>query len=233
MLKAVVPCLLAAALTVTAPHAPSVVQDTPTVAELIAAHAEARGGRERWEALASLRRTTTSDVVTTTAIWAGVDRARVESYAPEYNVSEVRVVNGRSGWLSSSVNGKRALTDREMQMVREEAAWGWELLAPKALGVTATLAGRDDTGGVPSWKLDVTIKSGNTMSIYLHRETHLEVGRALVAVAPDGSTHNIWHGLGNHGEVSGLGFPRALNQSVITLEVNIPVTDKMFARPAL
>jgi hypothetical protein len=215
-----------------------------TVDEIVARHIEARGGRERLEAIHTMRITRTvatpfSDVRVV------VYKKRPHLFRLEQAVSGQpmvpRAIGASEAW--DTVQGKivvrppQAFADaRDLDADFEGLLVNW-----KDKGHTVVLEGKEALPGGDAYKLKVTTKSGASGYLYLDAKTYLDrrhvnlTGNRQAQVVVD---------FGGWRDVNGVKFPfditeertgKAPVQTLVTyterIEVNVPIDDAIFVTP--
>lgn len=226
-----------------------------TVDEILQKHYAARGGIEKIKAIQSLRITqTVGNPFSRTKVVILKKRpgfVRWEITPAGQTAPIPRAINAEGGW--DTQQGK--VVARPDVMVKEERDLEADLEGPlvdwKAKGHTVTLEGTDSVGKTPAYKLKVVLKSGATREIFLDTKTFLplrETGRSSLPPDPKGNprfnehvfTYSDWR------DVNGVKFPFAVDEertggpitqsfAVYTekIEVNVPVDDALFVKPAM
>jgi len=154
-----------------------------TLDEVLAKHAAAHGGLEKWRAVQSL-------VVTGTAVnysqagpfvfeWRQPDSSRFEQTA--FGQQIVYVHHGGVTWWLQPLWGveKPAVLIEEPKaaLIRKTAAFDSPLVDAAAKGNKVELLGKDEVDGQPALKLEVTRKDGSKETWYLDPSTLLEIAR--------------------------------------------------------
>ena len=154
-----------------------------TLDEVLAKHAAAHGGLEKWRAVQSL-------VVTGTSVnysqagpfafeWRQPDSSRFEQTAFEQKI--VFVHHGGITWWLQPLWGveKPAVITEEPKaaLIRKAAAFDSPLVDAAAKGNKVELLGKDEVDGQPAWKLKVVRKDGAEETWYLDPSTWLELAR--------------------------------------------------------
>ena len=151
----------------------------PTVEEVLAHHAAARGGLEAIKAIDSLR-------YTGTLVAQGFEmpvvmlRKRPNLYRVEMNVqgaTMLRVYDGEMAWGTSPMTGvvkPEPLAQSEAQQVARQADLDGILIQPGRKGHRVELAGKEMLGDEEVYRLDVTLADGSERTSFVGAEDYLE-----------------------------------------------------------
>jgi hypothetical protein len=225
--------------------ATSVPVAAQTADELVQKYIEARGGAARLKAVTSLRLIRTYGTfganipVTITKKRAGLFRS--DQTLPG-RPTVARGLGADGAW--ESVNGKvtKRPADQELELRETDGDFDGFLVDYRDKGHRVEYVGRERTGGVDTFKLKVTLKSGTVRHVYLDAATYLERKQEGTITLPQGKvplilTFSDWR------EVEGVKFPFAIDEERVSfppqtfaiyterVEINPPVDDAMFAMP--
>lgn len=153
-----------------------------TLDEVLAKHAEAHGGLEKWRAVQSL-------IVTGTVVlysnagpfvfeWTRPDLSRFEQTA--FGKKILYVHDGSVTWWVHPLLGVEqpaVLSDPQAALIRRAAAFESSLIDPAAKGHKVEILGKEELDGQPALKLKVTRKDGAEETWYLDPSTCLELAR--------------------------------------------------------
>lgn len=240
--------LLAPAVLVALPAA-SPAQETPTVDEILAGSAEARGGAESLAAVETLVATGTAHMGGGTEAPFRYEWKRPGKYRFDLTiqgVTQVQATDGETAWELDPQNQPepevQAPLDRAL--MNDAADFLGALVSPEAKGHSVELVGAPAVEGTPAWELRVERAEGFVETIYLDREHLVEIQQIEEHPLPGGGDPltlvTTW---GDYKEVGGVllphywsrhpaGNPRAgLTISFETLQVNEPVDDEQFRMP--
>lgn len=196
-----------------------------TAAECVIRHIDARGGSNRLRAVKTVTRTSRLGSFTFAAAWQAPDRYRFEQADQDSGHYDLRTAIGDFGWYGDP--GGRRLTGAEVQQLREEVAWGWELLHLDALGGRVELV--SDTPPRPDQiGLRVRFRSDRTITIWLDPKTYLEVGRSRVLRAPDGSDAPSFSETRGSVPSAGVLFPTTIGPAQVTFAVDVAIPANWF-----
>jgi hypothetical protein len=153
-----------------------------TVDEILAKHAAAHGGLEKWRAVKSLIITGTQVAFSTPAPfvyeWQGPESSRFEQSMLEYKITYVH--DGTTTWWIHPIleaAQPAAVPETHAALARRAAEFVSPLLDAQAKGNKVELLGKDEVDGQPAWKLKVTRKDGAEETWYLDPATGLEMAR--------------------------------------------------------
>jgi hypothetical protein len=234
--------LLSLALVLMAVSTPARAQ---TADELIQKYIAARGGAAKLAAITSVRIVRTYGTfganipVTITKKRAGLYRTD-QALAGRPTVA--RGLDHLGAW--ESVNGKvtERPADQALELRELDGDFDGFLVDYKAKGHTVEYVGREKAGGVDTYKLKVTLKSGAVRYVYLDAATFLERKQEGTMTLPDGKVPVILT-FGDWRDVEGVKFPFAIDEERVSfppqtfaiyterIELNPPVDEAMFKMP--
>jgi len=158
------------------------VADEPKTAdEAIDRYIKAVGGRDKIDAVKSLR------VTGKTVLGGGMEMpVTMETKRPnktriEFTFSGMtgtRAYDGKTGWSIMPFAGKtdpEKMSDDEVKDMEDEADLDGPLVDYKTKGHRIELLGKEDVEGSPAYKLKITKKNGDVESRFLDAETFLPV----------------------------------------------------------
>jgi hypothetical protein len=227
---------------------PSVVH-AQSVEEIVARHIAARGGYERLKAVQSMRIVRTYGtfganipVVLTKKRPALL---RIDQTLPNGRTA-ARGVTGSVAW-DRSADGK--VSERQPEAAAEardiDADFDGLLVDYEKKGHKVSYKGRERIGGVDTHRLDIALASGGTRIVYLDAESFLERRQVGSMTLPQGNTRaEVVLTFSDYRDVGGLKFPFAIDEernafpvqtiAIYTerIELDVPVDDAVFARPA-
>ena len=153
-----------------------------TLDEVLAKHAAAHGGLEKWRAVHSLT-VSGSGVYYSNAgpfvfEWREPDSSRFEFSA--FGQKILYVHQGTATWWIHPLMGVEkpaALQEPQATLVRRAAAFASPLVDAAAPGNKVELLGKDEVDGQPALKLKVTRQDGFEETWYLDPSTCLEIAR--------------------------------------------------------
>jgi hypothetical protein len=150
--------------------------------EVLAKHAAAHGGLEKWRAVHSMIITGTQLTFSTPAPfvyeWRRPDSSRYEQSMLGAKITIVH--NGSvTKWTHPllGIEQPAAIPEADAVIARHIAEFESPLVDAAAKGNKVELLGKDEVDGQPAWKLKVTRKDGAEETWYLDPSTHLELAR--------------------------------------------------------
>lgn len=153
-----------------------------TLGEVLAGHAAAHGGAERWRAVRSLIVTGTQVAFSQAAPfvyeWRRPDSSRLEQSMLGRKVTYVH--DGSLAWWIHPILGVEqpaAVPEPQAPLTRRAVEFESPLVDAAAKGNGVELLGKEDLDGQPAWKLKVTRKDGAEETWYLDPATWLELAR--------------------------------------------------------
>lgn len=165
--------------------APVAAQDSeaaaePTVEGLIEKNLDAKGGREKLEAVESARLTGTMNMGGMEAPfvfeWKAPDRVRIEFTVQ--GMTGIQAYNGETGWMVMPFMGKtdpEKMSAEDTEQIKSDADFRGPLFDPEEKGYEVAYLGEEDVEGTPTYKLQVTKENGDVSTIYLDKEYFLEI----------------------------------------------------------
>jgi outer membrane lipoprotein-sorting protein len=156
----------------------------------------------------------------------------------------ISAFDGRTGWKIEPWQGKKdaeSLSEDELKAYLD-ADFDESLINYKQKNIRVEYLGKDEFEGSDVFKLRATLPSGTVKHYYLDTDYYvpIKIETKRVVRGADVETEMI---LGDYKEVAGVYFPHSFesgakgssNKVKITfekMEVNVPLDDKRFARPA-
>lgn len=221
-----------------------------TADELIAKNVAARGGAAKLAAIKTLR-------MQGQLIFGGNFKlaytqllkrpGKVREEASLQGLTQVQAWNGHQGWSIQPFGGRRdpiPMSADEAKALAEEADFDGALVNAAAKGNRVTYLGREDVEGTNAYKLQVKLKDGNTLVIYLDPDAYLPI-RQIAQRTVNGVQQVTQTDYGDYEQVDGVYFPFAISSepkgstpdnrmqiSIARAEANVPVEDAVFAFPA-
>ena len=174
--------LLLLVLTLLVPALQPAAAGAQTLDEVLARHAAAHGGLEKWRAVHSL-------IITGTAVnysnpgpfvfeWRAPDSSRFEFSA--FGQKILYVHQGSTTWWIHPLVGVEkatALSEPQATLIRRVAAFTSALVDAAARGDKVELLGKEEVDGQPAFKLKMTRQDGSEEIWYLDPSTCLELAR--------------------------------------------------------
>ncbi len=218
-----------------------------TVDEIIAKNVQAHGGMEK---LKSVETRWESAKFSSGSFKADVRRVnkRPGEVREEFiiqGMAQVRAYDGKTGWQLDPFGGRREaelLSEDDMKDLVVEADIDGPLVDYKEKGHTAELMGHDSVEGTDCYKVKLTLKNGDIRTYYLDTDSFLELKletQTFIRGAPRES--EMYYG--DYEQISGMYFPFAIERgqkgnpdrvrlTVEKVEINPPVDDALFSKPA-
>lgn len=216
-----------------------------TADELVQKNIEARGGAARLKALTTVR------IVRTYGTFGGnipvtITKKRPGLYRTDQALpgrpTVARGLGPDGAW--ESVDGKvtRRPADQELELRELDGDFDGFLVDYRDKGHRVELAGREKTGGIDTYKLTVTLKSGAVRQVYLDAATFLERKQEGTMTLPQRKVPVILT-FGDWRDVGGIKFPFAVDEERVSfppqtfaiyterIDLDPQVDDRMFAMP--
>lgn len=220
-----------------------------TADELIAGSIAAQGGMEKLAAIKTLKLQGQlifggSFKLAYTELLKRPGKFREE--ASLQGLTQVQAWDGHQGWSIQPFGGRRdpiRMSSDEAKALAEQADFEGPLVDAGAKGNTVTYLGREDVEGTHAYKLQVKLKDGNTLVIYLDPDAYLPI-REVAQRTINGVQQVTETDFGDYEQVAGVYFPFAISSgpkgstaenrmqiSVARAEANVPIEDTVFAFP--
>lgn len=213
--------------------------------EIVAKSLEARGGKEAWAKVKTMRLQ-----ATTTMQQAGIESElvilmkRPNRYHASMEVMGSKMIqcfDGTKAWYTNPMTGAaEVMPESQAASLRDQADFEGPLADWATKGNSVTLAGTVDVDGIKAYKLIVKDKSGSTKSIFINAETFLEVKQEMESAAM-GQSMMVEVYRSDYRNVGGIMFPfrvetKMMGMIVSTTEIsdvqlNVPVDDATFVMP--
>jgi|SRR5579884_1016257 len=224
----------------------SAASATSAVDDIIQKNIEARGGLQKIHAIQTLR------LIGTAKINGQIDGQitlllkRPNLYRLDMNLPMGSIVQGFDGvdaWAIDPFSGSTTphkLAASESRSVRDNADIDGPLVDYRAKGNSIEIAGTDDTGSGPAYKLKLTMKSGAVTYIWIDAKTWLE-SQITEMQTQNGKPVEARIQFSNYKTVSGVQLPFSREHTVgpvtmkidfVSGEANQPVDDSVFHMPA-
>jgi len=220
-----------------------------TVDEIIAKNVQARGGMDKIKSVQTVRSTGTMTMgpgmeAPGLMIQKRPDMARIEFTLQ--GMTAIQAYDGKDAWQIMPFTGKKdpeAMSADDKKDLEENADIDGPLVDYKSKGNKVELLGKEKLEGTDAYKLKVTLKNGDVITMYLDADSFLEIKEELKRNVR-GSEQEVEAVLGDYKEVNGVMFPFAMENGIkgsqqkqkITIskiELNTPVDDSLFKMPAV
>jgi len=243
VLPALAGLLLAGAVTA----ADNLTVDDMSVDDIIAKVIEARGGREAWDRVKTVKMTGVMSMPS-----QGIElplqfelkrpnRLRVE--ANFQGMSMIQAYDGSKGWAIMPMMGKpdpEEMADDQLKQILDQADFDGPLVDYRKKGHTVELMGKEEVEGTEAYKLKITKKNGDVVTSFIDTENFIEFRQEtkqdMQGVEVDAATV-----LGDYKEVEGILLPHSMEISmggptmqtimINKVELNIDIPDDRFAMP--
>lgn len=219
-----------------------------TADELIEKNLQASGGKEKIEAVKSVRMSGKMVIPQGMEIPVTVefkDPDKLRSEATLQGMTMVQAFDGKSGWKIEPFMGKKdpeSMSEEEIKQVREQLDSMVPLSKYKEKGHTLEYVGKEELEGTPVYKLKLTRKSGDIAYIYLDAESYLMVKMAGKTKVQDQEMESE-SAMGDYKAVDGILYPHSIEtqlkgmpgkmvMSFSKIEVNPAIEDSRFTMPA-
>jgi outer membrane lipoprotein-sorting protein len=219
-----------------------------TADELIEKNLQASGGRQKIEAVKSVRMTGKMVApqgmeIPITMEYKEPDKLRTE--ATVQGMTMIQALNGKEGWMVAPFMGKKdpeKMSDEDVKRATEQLDSFDMLTKYKEKGHTVEYVGKEDLEGTPAYKLKLTKKNGDVSYLYLDAESYLLVkvsgktkiqGQELESETSMGDYKTVDGVLYPHSiESQAKGMPGKMVMTFSKIEVNPSLDDSRFTMPA-
>lgn len=153
-----------------------------TLDEVLAKHAAAHGGLEKWRAVNSLIVSGAQVAFSKSGPFV-LEWRRPESFRLEQTMLGQKIVYGHDGsatwWIHPILNVAQptAIPDPQSKLARHALDFQSPLVDAAAKGNKVELLGKEELDGQPAFKLRVTHKDGTEETWYLDPSSYLEIAR--------------------------------------------------------
>jgi outer membrane lipoprotein-sorting protein len=224
------------------------VASSQTVDELIAKNVEARGGLEKMKAVKSIRMTGKMTLGPGMEAPIRLELKRPHSVRMEFTIqgnTGVQAYDGKSGWSINPFGGKQEpepLSADDMKDIEEQSDIDGPLVDYKEKGHTVELLGKEKVEGSDTYKLKVTLKSGDIRYQFLDAESFLTIREEARRIVR-GTEQDVESTVGDYKDVGGgllmphsiqngtKGRPEKQNIVLDTVELNPTLDDTRFTMP--
>ncbi len=221
-----------------------------TADELIAKSITARGGMDKLQAIKTLKMEGQLIAgggfkLAYTSMMKRPDKIRSE--ASVQGLTQVQAWDGQHGWSIQPFGGRKdpiPMSADDAKELAEQADIDGPLVNAAAKGNQVTYLGTEDVDGTNAHKLQVQLKDGNTLVIYLDPDAYLPI-REIARRTIRGSQQVTQTDFGDYEQVDGVYFPFAIISgpkggtadqmmqiSIDKAQANAPIEDTVFAFPA-
>ena len=216
--------------------------------EIVAKFIKTVGGMERIQAVKSLRRTGRYTEGGGFEAIVVEENKRPNLVRQEFSIqgmTGVTAYDGHVGWKIEPWNGKKdpePLGEEEFKSIVEDSDLDGPLINYKQKDVRVEYVGMDEVEGTDTYKLKVTLASGDVRFYYMDTDyfVPIKIDTKRMVRGAEREYETI---LGDYKEVNGWYLPFSIesgpkgspSRSKITyekIEANVPLDDKRFAKPA-
>jgi outer membrane lipoprotein-sorting protein len=222
-----------------------------TVDEIVEMNLEARGGKDAWLAVETVKMTGKMQMGGGAAgaieVPFTVENKRPGKIRLEFTMqgmTAVQAFDGETGWSVMPFLGRtepEEMAEDQVKQLENQADFEGMLLNYKEKGHTVELLGKEEVDGTPAYKLKVTRADGDVDVVYLDEEYYIEF-KIEAKREVQGNEVEVATVFGDYKEVDGLIFPHSIEiaygggdaQQVITIEsieLGLEIPDERFAMP--
>jgi outer membrane lipoprotein-sorting protein len=218
-----------------------------TADELIEKNIQAKGGREKLQAIKTLRMSGKMGMGQGMEAPITMELSRPDKMRLEFVVqgmTGVQTYDGNEAWALMPFMGKtdpEQISGKQLDSVKEQADFDGILVDYKQKGHQVELVGKEDLEGTPAYKLKVTKKNGDVGYYWLDAESYLDLkasGKTNVNGQDiEGETY-----FGDYKESGGVlfahsienkavGMPGSMTITIEKIEVNPDLAAERFSKP--
>lgn len=228
--------------------ASSAAAQAPSVDDLIKKNLDAKGGKEKIEAIKSARVKGTMSMqgmeAPFTWEWKAPNRLRMEFTIQ--GMTGIQAYDGSGGWMHMPFMGKtepEKMNTEDANQLADQADFGGPFINSKEKGYTIEYVGEGEADGTACFKLKVTKVDGDTSVIYLDKDNMLEIKQESKAKVR-GQDMESNTDIGDYKEVGGLMLAHSYQMSTPAapgaqqsltfneIELNAEIADDRFVMPA-
>ncbi len=219
-----------------------------TAAELVAKFTKTVGGMDRIQAVKTLRRTgkfTGGGGFEATILEENKRPNMVRQEFSLQGMTGVNAYDGRTGWKIQPWQGKKdpePLGEEEMKQILEDSDLDGPLVNYEQKGVKVEYVGMDEVEGTDTYKLKVTMPTGDVRYYYMDTDYFVPIKIDTKRMIR-GAEREYETLLGDYKEVNGWYLPHSIEtgpkgspfKQKITyekIEANVPIDDGRFHQPA-
>ena len=224
---------------------------TPSVAEIVAKNAEARGGVDAWRKIETM-------------IWVGrIESARAPTEAMPFMLEmkrprktrfeiraptqqAVRAFDGQEGWKArpgqNGVPDVQPFTPEELSFAKDGEGLDGLLIDCEAKGIQVALDGTDSIDGAKTYRLRVVLPSGAVRRVWVDAHSFLELRQDREVRSAAGTVRTVHVYYRNYATVGGVQMPMTIETGsegakgadkmvIERVAMNEPLDDRRFARP--
>lgn len=210
-----------------------------TADELIEKNIQAKGGREKIQAIQTLRMTGKMSLGQGMEAPVTIELARPDKMRMEFvfqGMTGVQTYDGKEGWALMPFMGKteaEPIAGKQLEGIQEQADFDGLLMDYKAKGHQVELAGKEDLEGTPTYKLKLTKKNGDIGYYWLDAESFLEI-KAAGKTNVNGQEIEGESWFGNYKEAGGVVFAHSVENKAVGQPGSMAITiEKIEVNPDL
>jgi len=220
-----------------------------TLDEVLAKNLKAKGGVEKIKAVSTVRTTGTMTIGPGIEVPFVMEQKRPNSMRMEIafqGMTIIQAYDGKTGWMLNPLQGRKEpepMPEDALRQVDLQADMDGPLVDYKSKGSTLELVGKDKVEGADAYKLKLTLKSGDTLFIYLDADQFLEV-RMDAKMKIRGTDVESETTIGDYKEVGGMmmahamesaqkGAPQKQKMTIQKVELNVAIDDARFRMPTV
>lgn len=227
---------------------PASADELKTVDEVIAKHIEAMGGREKLDAVKSVKMSGKMTMPGGMEAPLTIELKRPNQVRVEFifqGMTGVQAFDGKTGWFVMPFSGRtdpEKMSSDQVKQIEDQADFEGPLVDYKKKGHKVELIGKDEIEGADVYKLKVTKKSGDVEYHYLDAEFFLTI-QMKGKYKFQGTEIEYEVVIGDYKEVDGLMVPHSLEQrmggmggNTMTFdktEFNVKIPDERFTMPEI
>jgi outer membrane lipoprotein-sorting protein len=215
--------------------------------EILARNLKAKGGVEKIKSVNTVRTTGTMTVGPGIEVPFVMEQKRPSSMRMEITFQGMTIVqayDGKTGWMLNPMQGRKdpePMPEDAMRQVDLQADIDGPLVDYKSKGTALELVGKEKIEGADAYKLKLTLKSGDTLFIYLDADQFLEV-RMDAKMKIRGTDVESETTIGDYKDVGGMmiahamesaqkGAPQKQKMTIKKVEMNVAIDDARFKMP--
>jgi outer membrane lipoprotein-sorting protein len=219
-----------------------------TADEIIAKYVQKIGGIEKLQAIKTLRSTGKFEGGGGFEAVIVYENKRPKMLRQEFTIQGMTAIvayDGKNGWKISPFEGKKdaeSLGEEELKQIIEVADLDGPLVNYAAKGNKVEFAGKEEFEGSDVFKLKVTLSNGTVKYFFLDTDYYVPI-KIETKQTIRGTEYESETVYGDYKEVGGVYFPFSVesgakgssNRSTVSftkIEINQPIDDGRFARPA-
>jgi outer membrane lipoprotein-sorting protein len=216
-----------------------------TADELIAKYVAARGGREKIMAINTMKITGSVKIMNSDSPFTLQIKRPGMSRTDRtlQGIPMTQAFDGQTAWMVFAMLGSadpEVLPEAQTHEMRISSSIEGPLVDYKAKGSRVELIGKDTVADKPAYKIKVTTKDNDVMTVYLDAKSFLEV-KLDTTRKNEGGEVAVETYFANYQPTGGVLFPRAIENwikgkasstmAIDKIELNVPIDDSIFKMP--